>query len=156
MPTTRVLIDSRHIAKKRHAFSYHVRFEDLDIPVLRQVTRMEIKSVLFPKVRDEAYVLLRFNDLWPSSLHTSHTSTGTQDCTTAVFFDNGSMVPGAYKVVKGSDLAIREIVFDTTQCVGVIYQFDVEIRKHDGSIPDPELDTGGATDHVVLLEFTHA
>ena len=149
---TRVLIDSRHIATKSGgAFSYDVKFSDIDVPIIKSVTKVELKNLIFPKVSGEPYVLMKLVGL-DTNLYCSGSSSTLNDCFCVVFFDNSSMAPGTFKTMKGGDLSIMEIEFDGQR--PSFHNLRVEFLRGDCSVVRSS-DTGGVEDHAFLLEFSH-
>ena len=151
MTVSRVLIDSRHIHPKRSAFDYDVRFSQLDIPDFKQVTKMELKNLVFPKIQNELYFVLKLGDM-NTNLYPSGNNSNFNDCFAVVFFDNPSMAAGAYKPMKGSDLSIKQVEYEGTK--PTITSLSVTALKYDGTLVQ-RADTAEQVDHCILLEITH-
>lgn len=147
---TRILIDSRHVSKKSHPFHYDFKLSDLDVPVIKNVCKIEVKNVCFPKIQDELYFLLKIGNL-NSNLYVTSSSSAVNDCFGVIFFDNGSMPTGAYKPMKNSDFSIKAVDFDGQK--PTLQKIEVEMLKHDGTRVEPA-DTAGQVGHVIMLEVT--
>ena len=149
---TRVFIDSRHVLGKTHPFGYDVKFGDMDIPTLKGVSKVELRNMTFPKIKDEMYYFIKLGG-FDSNLYNSSSSSNLNDCFCIVYFDNGNMAEGSYKTMKGSDLSIKSVEFDGQR--PTLHSFKIEFLKSDGTLVDVD-STGQQVDHTFLLEITHA
>lgn len=149
MPVSTVFIDSRSRNDEDSAFNYKLTFSDIGLPPFKNVTKIELKAISFPKVQNEDYVLLKINDL-NTSFWTSDGATQQTDIFSVIYFDNSLMVDGVKKPAKGSDFYQKIVQLD-----GIYLSFfHIQYSLYNGQEVTVDK-TNNIVENSLVLEITH-
>jgi hypothetical protein len=126
-------------------------FDNIGIPHFKNVSKIELKGISFPKVENEDYVCLKLNDL-NTSFWTSDGSCQQSDLFSIIYFDSSALPTGTRKPGKGADFYQKVVQFDS-----VIYLTHVHVQFSLYNGEKITLDkTNGVSDHTLILEITHS
>ena len=155
---TRVVFDSRDIAATYGNTFTGVFF--LGNPndavadgqaMIKNVTSIELKALSFPKIANERYVILDFDNINDDNLGATNS---TAHRTFAVsYFDSDLLPPGAQKPAKGTDFYQKTIRY--RPALNKLDRVKVNFKKYDGNTVTAS-DVGGTANvnYSFVLEIT--
>lgn len=100
----------------------------MNIPPYNYVTKVELKSLCFPKVKGETYVIIDIPE-FSGRVH-SNDNKGSHESFAILYFDNGSMDTGVAKPMKGKDFDDKVHFFNPPE--STINKFTVSFKKFGG------------------------
>lgn len=148
----RLLIDNRDRPgfPTSDPFSFIINLQNCGLGGYEHVLSCELKSCAFPKIANEAYVIVEIDELAERDLLES-TAPGLSNKSMAiVYFDNSSNTPGFVKPARGRDFTEQTVLFVPPK--RRLDRLTINFRTHSGAIVSPA-DTGGVTDVSMLLEI---
>lgn len=148
--TRRLLVDNRDRSSGT-AFDFQVLFGNAyranssGVSEYINVSAVEMKLVAFPKVADEAYVILDIRELNDSNLDATNNA-GTKSFVVA-FFDTSTLADGDVKPIR--DFYSQRVTFDPP--LSKLDRLSVRCLKRDGTVVASG-ETGGKENVSMLLE----
>lgn len=140
-----MLFDSRDSKRVGDTpWEFQIRFHDLEIGILKNVSYVEILGVAFPKITGEDYCFLSIPE-FPSQFVTSDTENSHPHF--MFYFDNYNLPVSEKKAAKGADFYKKVIPFQPH--LSQLSQMTFKFTKHGGNITLSDLNN--ATPHVSLL-----
>lgn len=148
-----VLFDSRDSKRASDtSWDFQVRFHDLEMGVLKNVSSVEVIGLAFPRVKQEDYVFLSIPELSSTFLTTDPHNPHP----TFMFYYDSYNVPACEKkAMKGGDFYKKVLTFQPF--VTQLSQLTFVFTKYGGDITleDLDLDDPGETPHVsIILKIT--
>lgn len=148
----RILIDNRDRVgyPASDPFEFVVNLHEAGMSGFDYVTSAELRSLSFPKIDGEQFVIVEVKELADRELLQS-TSPGLSNRSFAcVYFDNGGMAPGALKPARGRDFLEQVVTFSPPK--RQLNRLSVSFKTHSGAAVSPSV-TGGVTDVSMVLEI---
>ena len=102
----------------------------MNISPYNHVTKVELKALCFPKVKDESYVIVDIPE-FSGRIH-SNDNRASHESFAIVYFDNGSMETGVAKPMKGKDFDDKVHYFNPPD--NTLNKFSVTFKKHGGDV----------------------
>lgn len=144
-----VLFDSRDSKRPFDtSWNFQIRFQDLEMGVLKNVSSIEILGLAFPRVKLEDYVFLSIPEV-----NSPFMTTDSQNPRPSfVFYFDSYNVPACEKkAMKGGDFYKKLVTFQPF--ISQLSQLTFSFTKYGGdiTIQDLDLDDPGETPHVSIL-----
>jgi hypothetical protein len=155
---TRVLFDSRDLPDTyANTFTgtfylgYPIDSKSDGQSTIKNVVSIELKAISFPKVANERYVILDFNNI--NDHHLGATNSVAHDTFAVVYFDSDLLPPGAQKPSKGTDFYQKTIRY--RPALNKLDRVEVAFKKYDGNVVTSD-DVGGVANvqYSFMLEIT--
>ena len=155
---TRVIFDSRDIAATSpNSFAGTFFLGNPNDAVadgqamIRNVVSIELKALSFPKIANERYVILDFNNINDDNL--GATSTTAHKTFAVSYFDSDLLPAGAQKPAKGTDFYQKTIRY--RPALNKLDRINVNFKKYDGNTVTAS-DVGGTANvnYSFVLEVT--
>jgi hypothetical protein len=155
---TRVLFDSRDLSSAYSGTfegTFYLGNPNDSMPdgqsVIKNVVSIELKAISFPKVANERYVILDFDNINDKNL--GATNSNSHNCFACVFFDSDLLPPGAQKPAKGTDFYQKTIRY--RPALNKLDRINVSFKKQNGVTITAD-DVGGTANvsYSFLLEIT--
>lgn len=151
----RFFIDNRdvtNVASSPFKFTVYLAdpFKDTSIGTvpLKRVETVELKALAFPKIANEAYVIMDVDELRDEHLvSTNDAANGSF----VMYFDSATMTTGTTKPMKGLDFWQRDVVFKPV--IPTLSTLHVTFKKADGNVVSVA-DTANANVCSFMLEIT--
>ena len=154
---TLLFIDGRDFQSK---FAYKIYFDRegnnnqnvVSVDSFKNVKQVELKALTFPKIPDEHYVILTFDELSDNIQSTDNAGSHRSSC--VCFFDRDSMQPGDKKTIFPIEGKARTMVCNPP--LKSLSQLTVKFTKYgsDKPIETTDFPEGLDLSHSMLLEIT--
>lgn len=151
--TRRLLVDNRDRVSGS-PFDYQVLFgntfraNSVGVSEYRNVSSIELKLLAFPKIANEAYVVVDIAELNSDSNLDATNSVGHAAFAVG-FFDTSQLAPGDVKPIR--DFYSQKVVFNPPR---VVDKLSVRCLTHDGNVVQTGASTGNSNNMSMLLEVT--
>jgi hypothetical protein len=120
-------------------------------PMIKNVISIELKGISFPKISNERYVILDFDNINDKQL--GATNSNSHNSFAVVYFDSDLLPAGAQKPSKGTDFYQKTIRY--RPALNKLDRITVNFKKQNGSTVTSS-DVGGTANvqYSFLLEVT--
>lgn len=150
----RVFIDNRDVANVTTSpFEFNVYIADPfrdtsigNVP-LKRVETVELKSLAFPKIANEDYVIVDIQQL--SDDRMISTNDAANRSFAVMYFDSSDLLPGAIKPMRGLDHWQKDLLFNPV--LPSVSTLSIAFRTRDGNVVT-KAQTGNVTRCSMALE----
>ena len=148
----RLLVDNRDRLgyPSSNPFEFVVNLHESGLSGFDHVTSVELRSLSFPKIDGEQFVVVEVKELADRELLQSTSPNLSNRAMACVYFDNGSMAPGALKPARGRDFLEQVVTFSPPK--RQINKLSISFKTHSGAVVSSSV-TGGVTDVSMVLEI---
>lgn len=114
---------------------------------LQRVESVELKSLAFPKVADEDYIIVDIEQLADDRMISTNPTANRAFA--VMYFDSSDLAPGIIKPMRGLDHWQKDLAFNPP--LPVVNTLTIAFRKRNGSVV-AAADTSGVTRCSMMLE----
>lgn len=147
---TRVFIDNRDVTDVTTSpYKFRVSLPDIGATPFRVVESVELKSLAFPKVASEDYVIVTIDEL--ADERVVSTNQTAEKCFAVMYFDASSLTTGDIKPMRGVDHWQKDLVFDPP--LAKLSTLTISFKNRSGAVITSAV-TNGVTRCSFMLEVT--